>query len=249
MMAHCKRCGRSGLLFRTNAQGLCKSCDEEARAKIQAQRDRIKEALIAVRCLKSPQDKILQLRRAMDSAQVLSTYERLGYGTIEPSPAALAALLEEKLQEARAEQEAAGTRCLGDREARSQAIQGELRPEGAAEARDPSQTAKVNGEMRWDRRRAMRRRTELLVRIDPGGSRALAEDVSRSGLRVHAAQLRRPGSRVRIILSTPKGPVPAEGIVRWARASLPGSKGQRRAAMGLELPDLPPELQAFLLKS
>jgi len=77
-MAQCKQCDRSGLLFWTNSQGLCRTCEGEMRTRMEEERERVKEALIWVRCSKSVEDRMIPLRRAMDGVRALQRYERLG---------------------------------------------------------------------------------------------------------------------------------------------------------------------------
>lgn len=232
-MAQCKHCGQSGLLLRTNTQGICKSCDAQVRERVEEERERIREALIFARCLKSAQDRMLHLRRAMDSVRVLTRYEKLGYCEIRPSPTALGAMIDERLEEVRLEQVGAGGGAL--QAAAPEPAVGSVR--AAPRARP------------WERRREVRRRAGFPVGVEPGGIRATAEDVSDRGVRVSSTRLRRPGQRMRLTLHTAAGPVPAEGVVRWAQRPQAAGVDAGRVAMGFEFYDLPEQAVGLLRRA
>lgn len=98
-----------------------------------------------------------------------------------------------------------------------------------------------------DRRRAPRARVHCLVLLQPGGIRATLENLSKGGLCLRAPRLRAPGNQVRLLLSTPQGPVQAEGIVRWIRRDGTTSDGtDSRAGMGIEFTHISAELRAYL---
>lgn len=69
-------------------------------------------------------------------------------------------------------------------------------------------------ERRWDRRR--RRRARVL--LDPGGAAAVTADLSLGGAFVLTAQLREPGTRLRLTFRGARGILQVDGVVRWVRA-------------------------------
>jgi hypothetical protein len=220
------------------------------RAEFETERARIKEALIFARCLKDPRDKVIHLRRAMNSVRTLASYERLGYARMQPSPKALAALMEEKLQEVSAELEqdtTAGSRARQTwaRQALEEVSGGSGRS-GVSPDSDDRQEIRRAGrpELAEDRgtRRAKRQRVAFIVEVERG-TPAMTEDLSPQGLCVRTPQLRRAGTRMHLTLHAREGPVTTEGIVRWARDLNPAGLGPAQALMGLEFSTPPPELK------
>ena len=221
-MAKCTACGRSGMLTRIRQGGLCRSCEDELCAGVEAERDRIRESLVWERCLESPRDRVLHLRRALTSARSLARYERLGCSGIRPDPTALIALLQKKLRDAEVTAQARGTPVPRD-----SVLAGS---EGSAGAK----------------RRAARRPVKMLVRVDPGGVRALAEDLSTLGIRVQCRFAGRVGQHVQLTVYAPSGPATGQGQVRWSRPVGMASASATRNRMGVEWDSFPAALAAVL---
>lgn len=214
-MARCKQCGRTGFLLRLGPQGRCNACDREIWGEIEGAREKVKQELVSVRCLKAPVDRLRHLDRAVESTKVLVRYERIGYGGVDPSPSSLLGALERRREELTAEAGGSPTGVAG------------------------------GGLQRGDRRRSRRRPAHLLARLDPGGVPAVVDDISREGLCLRSRGFRTPGSRVLLTLQGPAGSVLAQGIVRWARRAAPVSAGAGRAELGLEFLDVSPGVLAL----
>ncbi len=229
-MAQCRECSRAGWWVWINGRGVCSPCDRDLRSRAEAQRERVKEALIFARVLRSPRDRSFHLLRARDGVRVLSRYEEQGCGEIHPRPADLLKVIEGKLEELRDEHglplaagapgewKVAGTRGIG----------------GDGEFSESMSTRGVEGDPEpWERRRSPRRSAGSVGQVRVAGVRARAEDVSAGGVRVRSPFVRRAGSRVELSFQTPGGRVMTQALVRWAlplRAAA-GGKGE----MGLEL--------------
>jgi hypothetical protein len=99
---------------------------------------------------------------------------------------------------------------------------------------------------RMNRRRGHRKRTRISIAMDPGSLTSYSGDLSCSGVFVYATRVHRPGTRVRVVLRTPAGPVAVPGVVRWAKRVPPQFLQQVRGGMGVEFTEFPPELLAFL---
>ena len=82
--------------------------------------------------------------------------------------------------------------------------------------------------------------------MDPGGITSFSGDLSCSGMFVYYSRVHRPGTRVRVVLRTPGGPVTVSGVVRWAKRVPPQFLRQVRGGMGVEFTEFPPELLAYL---
>lgn len=231
-MAKCEGCHRAGVFLRTN-QGLCGSCEEERQGKIEKEKDRLKEALIYSQCLTEVRDRVLHLKRALQSARVLCEYERLGY-PMRPSAKGLVSKLTEKLE------------ALDPRgpEAVSTAEGVDDWPVGTTQAGKDLPTAISGGAAEGERRRSHRKHEAYLVQLERG-VRALSEDISARGVRVNAPLLQEPGARVRVTVHVPEGPVTTEGIVRWARRLGRTGNAYGRAVMGLEFSTPPSRLRSY----
>jgi len=235
-MAQCKRCDRGGLLFWTNSQGLCRPCEEDIRARVEEERERVKEALIWVRCNKSQEDKLLQLHRAMDGVRALQRYERLGCKSTRPSPAELAEILRRKAEEIRGEQ--AVLRSQDKRNESPSRARGGGGGRLAVDVGAPEQA--------WDRRRAARQTARFAVSVVDDGVRGRAEDVSVHGARFRSPVSHRSGSRVRLEFETPSGSVATEGVVRWSERAPSRSPSAEPCAMGVEWTKVPWDLLGHL---
>ncbi|MDF1552669.1 MAG: PilZ domain-containing protein [Deferrisomatales bacterium] len=97
-----------------------------------------------------------------------------------------------------------------------------------------------------NRRRGHRQRTRISIAMDPGGITSYSGDVSCTGVFVYSSRVHRPGTRVRVVLRTPGGPVTVPGVVRWAKRVPPQFLQQVRGGMGVEFTSMPPELFAYL---
>jgi len=229
-MSQCRECTRSGWLVWTNVRGVCPRCDREMRGQVEAERDRVKEALIFAGVLKSPRDRSIHLGRAIDGVRALVRYEARGCGEIHPRPGELLKVLERRWEETRGETgfpPAAGAREQGS-------------PEGAGRAGEEASSAATRGAVGlrqvpepWERRRSTRHAAGAVDQVRVSGVRARAEDVSARGVRVGSPFVRRAGSRVELTFQTPAGRVAAQALVRWVLpfGAAQGGKGE----MGLEL--------------
>jgi len=252
-MGRCRFCGKEGWTVWTTREGLCKPCTASVHAEVAARTARVKDALVYIRCTKDPNSLLPLCEEAIQHARELVSFERRGITGIRPEPASLLAMLEAKRDEVAAElRETAAARTR--------------RPAGAGEASVPLSlpgTAPDSGSApdawwAWELdedggadggraavcRRPLRERLHCLVLLDPGGIRATLENISLGGLFLSTPRVRPPGSKVRVILNTPSGPLQAEGVVRWARGdteAFPTPLG-----MGIEFTHSPPDLLAYL---
>ena len=97
-----------------------------------------------------------------------------------------------------------------------------------------------------NRRKGRRRRTRVSLAMEPGGITSYTGDLSCTGVFVFSTRVHRPGTRVRVVLRTPTGPLPVPGVVRWAKRVPPQFLQQVRGGMGVEFTSFPPELLAYL---
>jgi hypothetical protein len=98
-------------------------------------------------------------------------------------------------------------------------------------------------------RRAERKRLRMPVQVTPGGTQAITGDISLSGVFVLTAQLRTPGSRVRLTFPTTGGPVHAEGVVRWVRTAPGFDNGPTPVGMGIEFVEAEDQARAGVLSA
>ena len=82
--------------------------------------------------------------------------------------------------------------------------------------------------------------------MEPGRITSYTGDLSRGGVFVYSTRVHRPGTRVRVVLRTPNGPLPVTGVVRWAKRVPAHFLQHVRGGMGVEFTDLTPELQLYL---
>ncbi len=221
-MAKCTSCGRSGVLSRIGPGGLCRACHTQLCKGVDAEKERIRESLVWERCLQSPRDRVLHLRRALASARALARYERLGCREIRPDPVGLTALLEKKLTQAETF----------------------AREQGVPVPKDLV-LSKAEGSS-GESRKARRRPVKMLVRVDPGGVRALAEDLSTRGIRIQCRFAGRVGQHVQLTVYAPSGPAMGGGQVRWSRPVGPLGSAATRNRMGVQWDEFPTGLSALL---
>ena len=267
-MAKCRRCARSGWTIRTDSTGLCRTCGTTIQADVQGTLARVKASLVYLRCARTP-DSILEICDAsLKALSPLLDYERRGLVSVTPKPSALVAMLTAKRNEALAEgtfpspaepaaQEAPAT------PAPREPLATEAEPKAGPKAA-PAPSTDGSDWWAWDleeedldialdgiteadetSRKSVRKNVRCFVVLEPGGIRATLENVSTGGLFLQAQRLRPTGSRVRVILSTAEGPLPAEGVVRWVRK---GNGTLETSGMGIEFTRQSPELRAFLEK-
>jgi len=267
-MAKCRRCARSGWTIRTDSTGLCRTCATTIHADVQGTLARVKASLVYLRCARTP-DSILEICDvSLKALSPLLDYERRGLVWVTPKPSALVAMLTAKRNEALAagtfpspaepaEQEPPAP--LEPDEARPTVAVSEAAPEAPpASSADGSDWWAWNLEEEdleiapdgiWEAdappRRSVRKNVRCFVVLEPGGIRAMLENLSTGGLFLQAQRLRPTGSRVRVILSTAEGPLPAEGVVRWVRK---GNGNLETSGMGIEFTRQSAELRAFLDK-
>ncbi|MBE0618555.1 MAG: PilZ domain-containing protein, partial [Proteobacteria bacterium] len=209
---------------------------------------------------------------AIGYARELVSLERRGVAGIRPAPASLLAMLEAKRDEVVAgcsatdpsrtrsgsEPAAGSVRPPSSSPAPREEGRGDPEAEAGSDASwawdpgaetgertppdDPQDNPQVNPETG---RRPLRERLHCLVLLDPGGIRATLENISLGGLFLSTPRVRPPGSKVRVVLNTPEGPVQAEGVVRWSRDELvPVSPSP--LGMGIEFTSNPPDLRSYL---
>ncbi len=257
-MAKCRRCARSGWTIRTDSTGLCRTCGTTIQADVQGTLARVKASLVYLRCARTP-DSILEICDAsLKALSPLLDYERRGLVSVTPKPSALVAMLTAKRNEALAE----GT-FPSPAEPAAQEPATPPEPDAAPEAA-PASPGDGSDWWAWKleeedldialdgiteddetTRRSVRKNVRCFVVLEPGGIRATLENLSTGGLFLQAQRLRPTGSRVRVILSTAEGPLPAEGVVRWVRK---GNGTLETSGMGIEFTRQSPELRAFIEK-
>ncbi len=263
-MGRCRFCGNEGWMVWTTREGLCKPCNASVRAEIATRTESVKDALVYIRCTKDPGSLLPLCDEAIEHARELVSFEKRGITDIRPVPSSLLAMLQAKRDEVVAE-----LRAADDARARRTAAPAEkpgplqlpgtpppaaaespaspapdawwawnLEEGGADPAAEDEATAPGAG------KRPLRERLHCLVLLDPGGIRATLENISLGGLFLSTPRVRPPGSRVRVILNTPAGPLQAEGVVRWARGNVEASPDP--LGMGIEFTSSPPDLKAYL---
>jgi uncharacterized protein (TIGR02266 family) len=242
-MGRCKLCGKEGWMVRIGREGLCGACGPSVRAEVASRTERVKEALVFIRCARDPSTALPLCDEAIEHARHLVSFEKRGLSHIRPVPSSLLAMLEAKREELAAEIRAA----RAPRPAQSPA------PETPTGAETPS-VADAEGSAWWAWKdeeagetpagaRPIRERLHCLVLLDPGGIRATLENISMGGLFLSTPRVRPPGSRVRVILNTPQGPMQAEGVVRWTRPEVTAGP----TGMGIEFTHSSPELTSYLV--
>ncbi len=267
-MAKCRRCARSGWTIRTDPTGLCRTCGTTIQADVQGTLARVKAALVYLRCARTP-DSILEIcDSSLKDLSPLLDYERRGLVSVTPKPSALVAMLTAKRNEALAEgtfpppgspvgeeppeAPAPSAAPASEPEPRTEPEAAEAAPTGGGdwwawdlEEEDLELDLEGISEPDGNSRKSVRKSVRCFVVLEPGGIRATLENLSTGGLFLHAQRLRPTGSRVRVILSTADGPLPAEGIVRWVRK---GNGALETGGMGIEFTRHSPELRSFLDK-
>ncbi len=234
-MARCEACRRSGVFLRTN-QGLCGTCEGAQQVQVEKEKERLKEALIYVRCMKDQRDRVLHLKRALDSARTLADFERLGY-FMKPKAEALVSMLTERLDAIQAKRPDVDVKAvpLGVPHGAEDSVGRRSVPQEDGRKADTSES---------ERRRSGRKHEALLVQIERG-VRALSEDISARGVRVNSPLFQKPGARVRVTVHVPEGPVTTEGIVRWSREVDHVGTARGRTVMGLEFSSPQARLSAY----
>ncbi len=210
----CKQCGRAFWTAGSGLKGVCRTCEPSVSAEIARREAGIKDALIRLRYGGTGRPDPALCNAIETHARALLRFERLGIPTTRPSPTEL-------LRMARARREELMT-TEGD---------GGIRKDGPA-SRSGAGGRRRPG-LRADRRRAERHRLQLAVRMDPGGIRAIARDVSASGVQLRADGVDRVRDRVVLTLYTADGPVRAAGAVRWSRPTAPGGGAGRGLSLGV----------------
>lgn len=216
-MGACVDCGASGLFLLTSKEGLCRDCRQAVRSRFEAERKRLKDALVVAEVSREPGDQALHLRRAMKCLRVLAACEDRGCGPLKPELRAVARSVSARLQELAV--------VRGDDAGRPS-----FREVPPAEPAAPAEPEFP----REERRRARRRSEALPVRLGKGRIRALTMDASAGGLGVHSPVPQRPGVRIPLVLHRPEGPVPLEGLVRWVRPAGRSNGLAGAVVMGLE---------------
>lgn len=264
-MGRCRFCGDEGWTVWTTREGLCKPCSASVRAEIAARTESVRDSLVYIRCTKDPSSLLPLCDEAIHHARELVSFERRGITDIRPVPSSLLAMLEAKRDEVVAELRAADaartrrTAATAESPSRLQLPASTPPPTGGVPpspvsdawwawplegdgGSDPA--AEDEGTAAGAGKRPLRERLHCLVLLDPGGIRATLENISLGGLFLSTPRVRPPGSRVRVILNTPAGPLQAEGVVRWARGSIEASPNP--LGMGIEFTSSPPDLKAYL---
>lgn len=241
-MATCRQCRATEWTPKTDAGGICPACEDAARATVDAHLARVKDALGHLRRGRDPRSLLGRCEEALGWTRELLRHERLRLVPIRPSPSAILPVLEAKRCELLAElrrAEAAPTDASRDPEERPQ-TSSQADPDSSWWAWLPEERDAPR-----DARRSARERVHCLVLLEPGGLRATIENVSSGGLLLRAPRVRSPGSVVRLIVSTPGGPLRADGVVRWIAGE--SDEGvQTPAGMGIEFTRRSPELDAYL---
>jgi len=267
-MGRCKVCGSEGWRVRTNGHGLCKPCGASVQGDVSARIARVKDALVYIRCTRDPVSLLSRCEEAIREVGELVAYEKRGVADIRPGPSSLLSMLEARRDEVAAELQSAESARSRRSAASLAALPGPSAPEVEQDAPvDPPSTRDREDQWwAWDLReggdeelgaaagpegsgaaaRPIRERLHCLVLLNPGGIRATLENISMGGLFLSTPRVRPRGSRVRIILNTPDGPVQAEGVVRWARNHAPGGADGLLPGMGIEFTNSPPTLADFL---
>lgn len=241
-MGRCKLCGKEGWTVRTGREGLCGVCAPSVRTEVALHTKRVKDALVFIRCARDPGTALPLCDEAIEHARHLVWFEKRGLSHIRPVPSALLAMLETKREELAAEIRAAHA---------ARSPRGP-EPQAPGTPRAPA-PADADGNAWWAWKvepdeetpagaRPTRERLHCLVLLDPGGIRATLENVSMGGLFLSTPRMRPPGSRVRVILNTPLGPLQAEGVVRWTRADVTAGP----TGMGVEFTHSSPGLTDYL---
>ncbi|MEW6488974.1 MAG: PilZ domain-containing protein [Thermodesulfobacteriota bacterium] len=229
-------------MVRTGREGLCGGCRPLVRAEVASRTERVKDALVFIRCARDPNTALPLCDEAIEHARHLVSFEKRGLSHIRPVPSSLLAMLEAKREELAAEIRAAHA---------PRSAQGPA-PETSPDAETPP-AADSEGNAWWAWKdeeageapagaRPTRERLHCLVLLDPGGIRATLENISLGGLFLSTPRMRPLGSRVRVILNTPQGPLQAEGVVRWTRPEVTSGP----TGMGVEFTHSSPELAAYL---
>lgn len=248
LMGRCKLCGKEGWTVRTGREGLCGACGTSVRAEVTSRTQHVKDALVFIRCARDPNTALPLCDEAIEHAHHLVAFERRGIGHLRPVPSSLLAMLQAKREELAAEIRAAHALRPSQGLAPEAPSASESAPQGAA-----SEDAGAGDDAWWawkaedegggaSSARPSRERLHCLVLLDPGGIRATLENISMGGLFLSTPRLRPAGSRVRVILSTPQGPLQAEGVVRWTRPE----PSAEPTGMGIEFTHSPPDLTAYL---
>jgi uncharacterized protein (TIGR02266 family) len=100
-----------------------------------------------------------------------------------------------------------------------------------------------------EKRGERRRRVRLTVQVEPGSIRAHSADLSSGGIFIVSAKILNPGTRVRLMVRTPEGPVLGVGVVRWAKRVPTSLIRTTRGGMGIEFTWMSPELRELVERS
>ncbi len=209
----CKQCGRAMWTAGSGRKGVCRACEPSVSAEIARREAGIKDALIRLRYGGTGRPDPALCDAIEAHARALLRFERQGIPTTRPAPTEL-------LRMARANRE------------ELLAAEGGGSP-GHGRAPLPRAGGRRGPGPRTDRRRAERHRLQFAVRLDPGGIRAIARDVSASGVQLRADGVDRVRDRVVLTLYTANGPVRAAGAVRWSRPADPGGGAGRGLSLGV----------------
>lgn len=235
-MARCRRCGAPLSAMRPEEARVCGACGRRIRDEADRRLGAVTDALLRADDAPTSRATLEHLDRAEGHLRRLLDFEQQDLTPIHPSPSGLLSVIARKRHEV--------FKAPLERGRPSSRIQGPTGVDGGLSA---LWFGAAPG--REERRRGVREPVRFFVSVEPGSLRGTTKDLSPGGVQVHVPAFHRPGSPVLLVLDTDRGPVRAEGIVRWVGGLGAADRAGTFVGLGVQFDETPEGLLRWLRRS